>query len=71
MLLKEDMVKACGVRVNLDWNEDWETAVSPCLARVIERNIDVFVPLGSVVVEDRIDEGVGFKHAVTRHRAMT
>lgn len=44
MLLKEDMVKACGVRVNLVWNEDWDTAVSPRLARVIERNIDVGVP---------------------------
>ena len=50
MLLKEDMVKACGIRVNLDWNENWETAVSPRLARVVERNIGVVVPLGSVVV---------------------
>lgn len=49
VLLKEDMVKACGVRVNLVWNEDCETAVSPRLARVTERNIDVVVPLESVV----------------------
>jgi hypothetical protein len=44
VLLKEDMAKACGVRVNLVWKEDCETAVSPRLARVTERNIGVVVP---------------------------
>jgi hypothetical protein len=51
LLKPDDMVKACGMRVNLLWNEDCETAVSPRLANVIERNIDV-VPLGSGVVRD-------------------